>query len=135
MIHTLRKQLYERSLGLLLIRLGAGLVFFMHGVTKLMNMSATTNMFVHMGLPGWVAPAIAFLETVGGLALVFGIFTRVFAVLLGIEMLVAIFLTGGLGRGWQQHELEAFLMAVSFGLVYTGSGKFSIWHWDPKIDR
>jgi putative oxidoreductase len=135
MIHSLRKQLFELSFGLFLIRVGAGLVFFMHGVNKLMAMSATTNMFVHMGLPGWVAPAIAFLETVGGAALVLGIFTRVFALLLGIEMLVAIFLTGGIGKGWPQHELEAFLMAVSFGLVYTGSGKLSLWHWDPKIDR
>lgn len=135
MIHTLRKQLYERSLGLLLIRVGTGAVFFMHGIGKLNAMAATTNMFIHMGLPGWVAPCIAFLETIGGLALIFGIFTRVFAVLLGIEMLVAIFVTGGIGKGWQQHELEALLMAVSFGLVYTGSGKFSLWHWDPKIDR
>ena len=135
MIHTLRRQLYEKSLGLLLIRVGTGLVFFMHGVNKLMNMAAVTNMFVHLGLPGWVAPAIAFLEVVGGLALVLGVFTRVAAVLLGIEMLVAVFLTGGISRGWQQHELEALLMAVSFGLVYTGSGRFSLWHWDPKIDR
>jgi len=135
MIYTLRKQLYEKSLGLLLIRVGAGLVFFMHGTGKLMNMAGTTNMFVHMGFPGWVAPLIALLETVGGLALILGIFTRVFAVLLGIEMLVAIFATGFTRGGWQQHELEAFLMAVSFGLVYTGSGKLSLWHWDPKIDR
>ena len=135
MIHTLKRQLYELSLGLLLIRVGAWLVFFMHGTGKLMDMAKTTTMFVHFGFPGWVGPAIAFLETIGGLALVFGIFTRVFAVLLGIEMLVAIFITGGISKGWQQHELEAFLMAVSFGLVYTGSGKFSIWHWDPKIDR
>src|SRR5574337_284767 len=114
MIHTLRRQLYEKSLGLLLIRVGAGAVFFMHGIGKLNAMAATTNMFVHLGLPGPVAPCIAFLETVGGLMLVFGIFTRVAAVLLGIEMLVAIFITGGINRGWSQHELEALLMAVSF---------------------
>ena len=135
MIRHLNKQLFEKSLGLLLIRVGTGLVFFMHGVNKLMAMNATTNMFIHLGLPGWVAPAIALLETVGGLALVFGIFTRVAAILLGIEMLVAVFITGGITKGWQQHELEALLMAISFGLVYTGSGKFSIWHWDPKLDR
>jgi putative oxidoreductase len=135
MIHTLRRQLYEKSLGLLLIRVGTGAVFFMHGIDKLQSMAMTTNMFVHLGLPGSVAPCIALLETVGGLMLVFGIFTRVAAVLLGIEMLVAIFITGGINRGWQQHELEALLMAVSFGLVYTGSGKFSLWHWDPRLDR
>lgn len=135
MIHTIKRQLYELSLGLLLIRVGTGLVFFMHGTNKLLDLAKTTNMFIHLGFPSWVGPAIALLETLGGLALAFGLFTRVFAVLLGIEMLVAIFVTGGISKGWQPHELEAFLMAVSFGLVYTGSGKFSIWHWDPKSNK
>ena len=135
MIHTLRKQLYEKSLGLLLIRVGTGAVFFMHGIAKLQGMTMTTSMFVHMGLPPWVAPFIAFIETIGGIMLVFGVYTRVAALVLGVEMLVAIFVTGGVGYGWQRHELEALLMTVSFGLVYTGSGKFSLWHWDPKIDK
>ena len=132
MLRHLNKQLYERNLGILLIRVGTGLVFFMHGVMKLQSIDMVNKMFNHLGLPAPIGMLIAALETVGGLALVFGVFTRVFAVLLGIEMLIAIFLTGGPNTGWQQHELEALLMAVSFGLVYTGSGKWSIWHWDPK---
>ncbi len=136
MIRTLNKQLYEKNLGLLLIRVGTGLVFFMHGVMKLQGIAAINSFFTKsLGLPPGTAMLIAILEVVGGAALVFGIFTRVFAFLLAIEMLVAIFLTGGIAKGWTGHELEAYLMAVSLGLVYTGSGKFSIWHWDPKIDR
>jgi putative oxidoreductase len=135
MIRHINKQLYERGLGLLLIRVGTGAVFFMHGIMKLQSMAATNAMFTHMGLPAPTAALIAALETIGGLALIFGIFTRVAALLLGIEMLVAIFITGGIAKGWNQHEMEALLMAVSFGIVYTGSGKFSLWHWDPKIDR
>jgi len=135
MIKHLNKQLYEKNLGLLLIRVGTGLVFFMHGIMKLQSIGMINTFFTHLGLPAPIAMLIALLETVGGLALIFGVFTRVFAVLLGIEMLVAIFITGGPAKGWAQHELEALLMAVSFGLVYTGSGRFSLWHWDPKMDR
>jgi putative oxidoreductase len=135
MIRHLNKQLYERNLGLLLIRVGTGLVFLMHGIMKFQTLDMVNKMFTHLGLPAPVAAIIALIETVGGLMLITGIFTRVAAVVLGIEMLVAIFLNGGINAGWQQHELEALLMAVSFGLVYTGSGKFSIWHWDPKMDR
>ena len=136
MIRHLNKQLYEKNLGLLLIRVGTGLVFFMHGVMKLQNIGMINSFFTKgLGLPPGTAMLIAAIETVGGLMLITGIFTRVAAVVLGIEMLVAIFLTGGISKGWDQHELEALLMAVSFGLVYTGSGKFSIWHWDPKMDR
>jgi putative oxidoreductase len=135
MIRHLNKQLYEKNLGLLLIRVGTGLVFLMHGIMKMQNIAMINGFFNHLGLPPGTAMLIAILEVVGGLALVLGIFTRVFAILLGIEMLVALVITGGLSQGWDKHELEALLMAVSFGLVYTGSGKFSIWHWDPKIDR
>jgi putative oxidoreductase len=136
MIRHLNKQLYEKNLGLLLIRVGTGLVFFMHGIMKLQSIGMINGYFTKsLGLPPGTAMLIAAIETVGGLMLVFGVFTRVAAVVLGLEMLVAIFLTGGPGKGWEQHEMEALLMAVSFGLVYTGSGKFSLWHWDPKIDR
>lgn len=135
MIRTLNRQLYEKNLGLLLIRVGTGLVFFMHGIMKLQSLGTINSFFVHLGLPAPIALLIALLETIGGLALVFGVFTRVFAFLFGIEMLVALFLTNGFAQGWTPHELEAYLMAVSFGLVYTGSGKFSLWHWDPKTDR
>lgn len=136
MIRHLNKQLYEKNLGLLLIRVGTGAVFFMHGIAKLQSIGGVNTFFTKsLGLPPGTAMLIAAIETVGGLMLVAGVFTRVAAVVLGIEMLVAIFLTGGINKGWQSHELEALLMAVSFGLVYTGSGKFSIWHWDPKIDR
>ena len=136
MLKHLNKQLYEKNLGLLLIRLGTGLVFLMHGIMKLQNMGMINGFFTKgLGLPPGTAMFIAVLEVVGGIALILGIYTRVFAVLFGIEMLVAIFLTGGIAKGWDKAELEALLMAVSFGLVYTGSGKFSLWHWDPKIDR
>jgi putative oxidoreductase len=137
MIRHLNKQLYEKNLGLLLIRVGTGLVFFMHGITKLQSIGMVNSFFTKsLGLPPGVAMLVAVIEVVGGAMLVLGVFTRVAAVVLGIEMLVAIFLTGGPAKGgWEQHELEALLMAVSFGLVYTGSGKFSLWHWDPKIDR
>src|SRR5450432_2358427 len=100
MIRMLNRQLYEKNLGLLLIRVGTGLVFFMHGVMKPQSLAMINSFFTHLGLPAPIALLIALLETIGGLALVFGIFTRVFAFLFGIEMLVALFLTNGFAQGW-----------------------------------
>ncbi len=125
MMNAASRYLYERSLGLLLLRVGVGLVFFMHGFSKLQDMAMTTSFFAHMGLPAWVAVAITWLELVGGVALIFGLATRLFAFLLGVEMLAAIFITG-IGRGWPAHEMEALLVAVSFALVYMGSGRMSL---------
>jgi putative oxidoreductase len=116
----------NRSLGLLLIRFATGLVFFMHGWMKVNNLQGVEGMFVHFGLAGPVGIFIAYLEVIGGLALILGVLTRIFAVAFGIEMFVAIFLTG-IGRGYASHELELFLMLVSFGIALAGSGAYSLW--------
>jgi putative oxidoreductase len=117
---------YNRSFGLLLIRVATGLVFFMHGWSKVNNLSGVEGMFVHFGLGGPVGIFIAWLELLGGLALILGVATRFFGVVFAIEMLVAILLTG-VGRGYQPHEMELFLMLVSLGIALAGSGRYSIW--------
>ena len=126
MMNAVSRYLYERSLGLLLLRVGVGLVFFMHGLSKVQNIAGVTGFFAHLGLPGFVAVAIAWLEVIGGVAIIIGVATRFFAFLFGVEMLVAIFITG-INLGWQAHEMEALLVASSFALVYMGSGRFSLW--------
>lgn len=83
-------------------------------------------MFVHFGLGSATGIFIAWLEVLGGLALILGVLTRVFGLIFGIEILVAIFLTG-FGRGlYQPHELEIVLMLLSFGLALAGSGRYSL---------
>jgi putative oxidoreductase len=117
----------NRSLGLLCIRAGAGIVFFAHGWSKIHGLAGVEGMFIGFGLPGATGIFIAWLEVLGGLALILGIFTRVFAVAFAIEMLVAIFLTGGLAKGYKPHELELFLMLISLGIALTGSGHYSLY--------
>ncbi len=119
-------KLGHRSVGLFLIRLAVGLVFLSHGCMKIGNLGMVQGMFVGFGLPGVTGIFIAWLEVIGGLALILGIVPRLFGLLFGIEMLVAILLTGP-GRGYQPHELEIFLMLVSFGIMFAGSGRFSLW--------
>ena len=117
----------NRSLGLVLFRVAVGLVFLMHGWSKVNNLPMVEGMFVGFGLGSGTGIFIAYLEVLGGLALILGIFTRVFGVIFGIEMLVAIFLTGGIAKGYKPHELELILMLLSFGIALTGSGKYSLY--------
>ncbi len=114
----------RRDLGLLLIRVALGVLFLAHGWSKIHNLPGTENMFAHLGFGASVGIFIAWLETLGGLALIFGIATRVFAVAFGIEMLVAV-LTGPLGRAVGGTELV--LSIASFGLALAGSGRFSLY--------
>jgi len=125
-INRLSRFTRNRSLGLLLIRVAIGIVFFAHGWMKVNNLSGVEGMFVHFGLGGPTGIFIAYLEVIGGICLILGIFTRVFGVLFGIEMLVAVFIMGVPGS-YMPHETEIFLMLVSFGIALAGSGQYSLW--------
>ena len=117
----------NRNLGLVLIRVAVGMVFFAHGWGKVNNLPMVEGMFTGFGLGAGTGVFIAYLEVIGGLAMILGIFTRVFGVILGIEMLAAVFLTGFSKGLYKPHELELVLMLLSFGIALTGSGKHSIY--------
>jgi putative oxidoreductase len=121
-VNTTTRFLYNKSVGLLLIRVAVGLLFFTHGLMKVESLSMVAAMFAHFGFFPWVGFCIAWLEVIGGLALILGVATRLFAFLFGVEMLVATILIGfarGLG-------IECVLSLVSFGIMLTGSGRYSI---------
>ncbi len=77
------------------IRLMAGWVFFWEGVIKFVFVNQGVGRFTKLGMPmpDTLAPAIAVLEIVGGLALLAGFLTRPFALLFIGEMIVAILST------------------------------------------
>src|SRR5580765_5169870 len=79
----------------LAIRLMAGGVFFWEGLLKFAYANQGVGRFTKLGMPApdVLAPAIAVLEIVGGLALVAGVLTRPFALLFIGEMIVAILST------------------------------------------
>ena len=117
----------RRSLGLFIIRIVTGSVFFAHGWDKINNTAMVSGMLMHMGVvaPEFFGPFIAWLEVVGGIALILGVLPRIFGAMLGIEMLLAIYLSG-VGGGFHKHELELMLMASSFGIALVGSGWISL---------
>ena len=129
MMHHLNRAsryFFMPSLGLLLLRISTGFIFLEHGWMKIHNLPMVEGMMVHFGMGAWVGVFIAWLEVVGGLALILGILTRPFAVAFGIEMLVAFFLTGGFARGLMPHDLEIVLVLNSFALALAGSGRWAL---------
>ena len=79
----------------IVIRTMAGAVFFWEGILKFVYANQGVGRFTKLGMPmpETLAPAIAVLEIVGGLALVAGFLTRPFALLFIGEMIVAILST------------------------------------------
>lgn len=114
---------YQKAFGLALLRIATGLVFLLHGWMKVREMAQTVFIFGHLGFPAPVAYFIAWLEVIGGLALILGIATRLFALLFAIEMLVAVFVIG-LSRAFGGFEF--YLSVASLAIALIGSGRFSI---------
>ena len=81
----------------LLTRLVIGSSYHFTGNGKLHNLGRTTQFFASLGIPfpHFNAIFIALLEFAGGLCLVFGLATRVFAALLSCSMIVALIASDG----------------------------------------
>lgn len=118
-----------QPLGLLVLRLGLGLIFFTHGYPKLAHSgSGMQGFFIQHGLPGYFVFVSGVLEVFGGVLLALGLFTRGAALLLAIEMGVAI---------WKVHSSSGYLavhnyefpltvLAGSFALATVGAGMVSL---------
>jgi putative oxidoreductase len=118
--------------GITFLRVVVGIVFVMHGGQKLFSygMSGTAGFMSQVGIPApWLAAVVVTaVEFLGGLALLFGLLTRVAALLLAMDMLVAI-LTVTLPKGFflpQGYEFTLTLLAATVALVLTGPGKASL---------
>ena len=117
------------SLGLLLVRLGAGgMMLAGHGWAKLSGFSEMASRFPDpLGLGSSTASLslTVFAEFFCAAAVVLGVATRFAAVPLAVTMLVAAFAIHA-DDPWAKKEL-ALLYAVPFvTLVFTGAGKFSV---------
>jgi len=120
-----------QPLGLLALRVALGLIFLTHGYPKLTR-SATQlqTIFVQHGLPAQLVYVAGVLETFGGVLLILGLFTRPAALLLAIEMGVAIAKVHTSHGIMALHDYE-FPLALGTGclaLATVGAGLASAAH-------
>ena len=112
--------------GPLPIRIIGGLTFIAHGVPKFFDVSGGHGFFESVNLAPELFVPIAFLEVVGGLAILLGIVTRIASALLIIEMIGAIIMVK-LSKGFiGGYEFELLLISICISLVILGPGKISI---------
>lgn len=107
--------------GFLLLRLGPGIVFLLHGFLKLFggqhDRTVALLLTVNIPLAELAAWFVGALELLGGLALITGVLLRPLAALLAAEMAVAIVrvrLPQGFLGGW---EFELVLLLICLGLA------------------
>lgn len=126
--------------GLLLIRIGLGIMMMLHGWPKI---EGGSEKWVAIGggmksfgidfIPGFWGFMAAVGEFVGGLLLLTGLLFRISLLALLSVMLVAIrvHVAGEDGFGGISHPLE--LAIIFFGLLFTGPGAFSLDAYIKKV--
>lgn len=89
-------------------------------------MAGTEQFFTKLGLPHIAVPLIALVEIIGGISLIAGIGSRIFAAILALDMIVAIFMVK-LGMGFVGgYEFELALVAGLVSLIFSGPGGFAL---------
>ena len=117
-----------------MIRIAIGGILFMHGYAKVANLGlarVATNFGTNYGLPmpNFLAYSAVFLETVGAICIVIGLFTRFFAAAIAIELLIAMLAAHwakGFSVGAGGYEYVLFLGIVMFAIALRGGGPYSV---------
>ena len=120
-----------QPLALLVMRLALGAIIVVHGSHKVFGgLHHHAEFVVSLGLPGWTAYLSAFTEFFGGLLVLLGLFTRVAALAICIDVSVAIakvnFHNGLMGNGG--YEFPLALAALAFALIFFGGGPIAFDH-------
>jgi putative oxidoreductase len=120
-----------QPLALFVMRLTLGAVMVGHGYSKVFGGLHHHVQFVaSLGLPGWSAYFSAFAEFFGGLLVIIGLFTRVAAFAICVDLCVAILKVhlhkGLMGPGG--YEFPLAVATLAFALIFFGGGSIAFDH-------
>jgi putative oxidoreductase len=113
------------------MRLALGAVMVGHGSHKVFGgLHHHAELVTSVGLPAWAAYISSFVEFFGGLLILLGLFTRVAAFAVCVDLSVAIIKvnlhSGMMGNGG--YEFPLALAALAFGLIFFGGGPIAFDH-------
>ena len=121
------------DIGKLVLRLSVGVLMLLHGIFKLQNgIDGIAGMLAGQGLPTFLAYGVYLGEVLGPVLVILGFYTRIGALLMVGNMLVALglahanelFELGKMG-GWAVETQGLFLFG-SVAIALLGAGKLSV---------
>ena len=120
-------------MGNLILRMGIGLLFIMHGYPKVMagpeRWEALGNTMQGFGIkfaPILWGAAASFSEFIGGVLLVIGLLVRPSAFFLFVTMGVAVHMHLSSGQGFDIASHAMALGVASLSLIFSGAGKYGL---------
>ncbi len=120
---------FARPFLIIVTRVVIGYLMLLHGLDKVhLGITNVTDFFRSSGVPlaALAAPGAAFIEIVGGVALMIGLAARVFAVFLVVDLFGAIIFVTSDGGVLGGAELEMAYIAALVAIIASGAGRFSL---------
>ncbi|MDX2351217.1 DoxX family protein [Stutzerimonas xanthomarina] len=127
--------------GKLVLRVSLGVLILLHGLFKLQNgIDGIAGMLASHGPPTFLAYGVYIGEVIAPALVILGVFTRIGALLIAGNMLVAfalahlqeLFSLGQMG-GWAL-ELQGMFLFGSIAVALIGAGRFSIGGTDGRYN-
>lgn len=131
----------QHDLAALILRLGLAIVIFPHGAQKALGwfggggIAETVGWMSHLGIPAVLAYVVIAVEFLGPFGLVLGVLTRLIALGIAVDMIVAALLVHARYgffmnvSGKQGGEgVEFFILAatIGFALAIGGAGRYAL---------
>lgn len=127
---TFIRKLYARHKpdgGALILRVIIGLVFLLHGWSKVTAIAGTIKFFGMLGLTPFMAYFVGYMEVVGGILLILGFLVKPTVVALAVDMSVVVWGLASQGHGFfWGHELEFVLLVCLLAVYVMGPGRYSL---------
>ncbi|WP_028238957.1 DoxX family protein [Stutzerimonas azotifigens] len=123
----------SEDIGKLVLRVGTGVLILLHGIFKLQNgVDGVAGMLTAHGLPSVLAYGVYLGEVVAPVLVIIGLYTRIAAVVMAGNMVVAfalahmaqLFSIGPMG-GWAL-ELQGMYLFASIAIALLGAGRLSV---------
>ena len=123
----------REDLGRLVLRVALAVLLLFHGVSKLMGgVGFITGMLEKMGLPAGIGYLVYVGEVIAPLLILFGVWTRLAALIVAGKMVVAVllvhtkeFFTMTQTGGWAL-ELQGMYFFAALALALLGAGRYSL---------
>jgi putative oxidoreductase len=115
------------------LRLALGILVLLHGIAKLKGgIGFLAPMVTGLGLPAWFSYGVYLGEVLGPIMVILGLFTRIGAFFIFVNMLFAIFLvhmpelmTLGKQGGWAL-ELQGMFLFTALAIMLMSPGRYAV---------
>ncbi len=119
--------------GLLVLRIGIGIIFIIHGLPKLMGgvegwtqLGSTMSMVGISFAPAFWGFMAAAAEAIGGVFIILGLLHRPVALMMLFTMFIAVFMHVATGDPFAVYSNALKGLVVFMALAITGPGKYSL---------